>query len=444
MVTIFSFQNGPRAGFAHCRKLAVSLTGETASARVSRNTGNNSNVVRALAALSDEDIAGWYEAYAECVKEKRSSRRGVRFAMDAEMQLASLIADVYTGRYAYAPYEVFAVSHPKPREIFSAEFRDRIVHHWIVSRLRPLVEGKLNGWGDRVHSNRRGHGCLTAVQELDRMMSEVSGGYRTEAWVAKVDIRAFFPSVDRRIAFRMLCNLIRREYGGGDARLLVELIRRVLPLSCGIRCNVRRSAVYDSVPAHKRIAGRADFRGLPIGNLLSQTVACYLMGYALHLADASLGRLGVRYVCYADDVALVGKTTEAVREAKRIVGEVVERVGLAVNRDKSYCQRVSHGVEFLGFSMRPHRMHSSRRQSCMLRGAMRRLAEACASGCNAAVIDRCAASVNSYLGCHAHGANLRARLAAWLEVRGQVPKFYSTEGCRSVRRKKHVNIINTN
>jgi hypothetical protein len=37
----------------------------------------------------------------------------------------------------------FIVSHPVKREIFVADFRDRIVHHWLINKLNPLFEAAL-------------------------------------------------------------------------------------------------------------------------------------------------------------------------------------------------------------------------------------------------------------------------------------------------------------
>jgi hypothetical protein len=34
----------------------------------------------------------------------------------------------------------FVITRPKPREVWAAEFRDRVVHHLLCNRVRPRIE----------------------------------------------------------------------------------------------------------------------------------------------------------------------------------------------------------------------------------------------------------------------------------------------------------------
>ena len=51
-----------------------------------------------------------------------------------------LCKDINNGTYQIGKSIAFIVNHPVKREIFAADFRDRIVHHWLINKLNPLFE----------------------------------------------------------------------------------------------------------------------------------------------------------------------------------------------------------------------------------------------------------------------------------------------------------------
>ena len=68
-------------------------------------------------------------AYFDCRKGKRRSLHALDFEFDLERQLYLLYEDLQSGHYQIGRSIVFVVEQPKIREIWSATFRDRIVHH---------------------------------------------------------------------------------------------------------------------------------------------------------------------------------------------------------------------------------------------------------------------------------------------------------------------------
>jgi hypothetical protein len=60
---------------------------------------------------------------------------------------------------------------PKPREVFAADFRDRIVHHLLVSRVEPVFEPRF------IHDSyacRGGKGVLAASDRLTEFLRRIT------------------------------------------------------------------------------------------------------------------------------------------------------------------------------------------------------------------------------------------------------------------------------
>ena len=73
-----------------------------------------------------------FEAYFDCRKNKRKSANTLAFEVDYECNLVQLWEEINAGQYQIGRSVAFIVDKPVKREIFAADFRDRIVHHLII------------------------------------------------------------------------------------------------------------------------------------------------------------------------------------------------------------------------------------------------------------------------------------------------------------------------
>ena len=80
------------------------------------------------------------QAYYDCRRSKRNSNSALAFEMNLEQNLAELHRDLVTGRYRPGRSICFVVTRPKAREVWAADFRDRIVHHLLYNRIGPRIE----------------------------------------------------------------------------------------------------------------------------------------------------------------------------------------------------------------------------------------------------------------------------------------------------------------
>lgn len=104
-----------------------------------------------------------YEAYLDCRKTKRSSLDALEFELNENQNLYKLWVDLNTMMYQIGPAFGFIVTHPVPREVFAAQYRDRIVHHLLCIRLNKYFEEYVI---DDTYSCRKGKGTLYGVNRL--------------------------------------------------------------------------------------------------------------------------------------------------------------------------------------------------------------------------------------------------------------------------------------
>lgn len=81
-----------------------------------------------------------FQAYFDCRSNKRRTANAMAFEVDYESKLIQLLENINTGNYYPGKSIAFIVNKPVKREIFAADFRDRIVHHLIINKLNPLFE----------------------------------------------------------------------------------------------------------------------------------------------------------------------------------------------------------------------------------------------------------------------------------------------------------------
>ena len=106
------------------------------------NNKYNSNMVRAVAALNDKYVEGWFDALDDCCAKKKTSSQCVMYRLIWHEDLLDLAREVYERTYRPTTSTCFIVTRPKLREVFAANFRDRIVQHWLCLRLEPLFEAR--------------------------------------------------------------------------------------------------------------------------------------------------------------------------------------------------------------------------------------------------------------------------------------------------------------
>jgi len=171
------------------------------------------------------ELADLFEAYADCRTNKRNTMNALAFELDYEQELVTLWQEINAGTYAPGRSIAFIIDRPVKREIFAADFRDRVVHHLLINKLNPLFE-KIFIYDS--YACRKGRGTHFGIQRIDRFIRQCSHNYTKDCAVLKLDIQGFFMAIDKRILWAKLRDLIMHQYHHSDKDIVLALCHKVL------------------------------------------------------------------------------------------------------------------------------------------------------------------------------------------------------------------------
>ena len=361
------------------------------------NAGRARAVRRTEAPLCNVSVEELLQAYHDCRRHKRNTSNALNFEADLERNLMSLYRELFDGTYEPGRSICFVVTYPKPREVWAADFRDRIVHHLIYNRVARRFYA---GFSVDSCACIPARGTIYAVRRLERHLRSATEDHSKRAWVLQMDLANFFVSINKSVLDAQLARRIKDVY----TLYLVRLVLWHDPIeNVYVKSSPGKMAM---VLAHKSLFN-AGGNGLPIGNLTSQ----FFANVYLDDLDQYIKRtLKIRYyVRYVDDLVLVGDSPQALRKvAADLERFAVARLAARFNPAKTHIQRADQGVNFVGYVVRPHARYLRRRTVSAAHRAAREGGDALQQ------------SINSYLGLlrHTNGWRQRQRLGARLRAGG--------------------------
>ena len=324
------------------------------------NNKNNSNVGRAISALGEEEIISWIEASDDCCRNKKTSYQCTMYRVKMEELLLPLALSVKNRTYTPLTSECFVVKYPKLREIFAANFLDRIVQHWIILRIEPLLEELFVRTGDVSFNCRKGYGTLRAVQTFARKLELVTNDWTQDAWIGRFDLKSFFMSIDKERLWTMLEEFIQENYFGDDKETLLWLSEITIKHRPQDNC-IKKGDVtlWDKLPTHKSLF---KMDGMAIGNITSQILANFNLNKVDTIAYQFCKEHKGWYERFVDDIPVVLPTKDDVKDFHKMIKWVLEReLGLTLHPDKVYIQHAKKGIKFVGSVVMPRRIYLSNR-----------------------------------------------------------------------------------
>jgi hypothetical protein len=291
------------------------------------------------------------EAYLGCRRTKRNSAAALTFEVDLERNLRRLYDELADGTYQPGRSRCFVITRPKPREVWAAEFCDRIVHHLLYNKIGPRFERSFI-----VDSCAciKGRGTLYGAERLERKIRSITQNWTRRAFYLKLDLANFFVSVDKHILRELLLEKIREPFW----RWLTDVVLMHDP---------RVDFVYrgdparlDLVPPHKRLLAQPAHLGLPIGNLSSQFFANVLLNVLDQRAKHVLGAR--HYIRYVDDFLFLHESTDYLNGVLAdLTAFLPARLGVHINPRKTILQPIDRGVDFVGQVVKPWRRETRKR-----------------------------------------------------------------------------------
>ena len=305
-------------------------------------------------------LRGLFQAYYDARKNKRSSIHALAFEMDYETKLFELYEEIRDRKYEIGKSICFISFDPVMREIFAADFRDRVVHHFIYNHINPVFEPRFIYDS---YSCRVGKGTSRGIKRLDHFIRSCSSNYTRDCYVLKMDIEGYFMCMDRSLLYQKITETLNRcrDTAGFDMDLMLYLIQKVIFHDPVKHCVIKgKKSDWEGLPESKSLFFAGEGRGLPIGNLTSQLFGNIYLNEFDHFVK---GRLGIRhYGRYVDDMVMVHPDKEYLKGVVPAVREYLEKqLFLRLHPGKTYLQHFSKGVGFLGTVVKPHRIYVKNR-----------------------------------------------------------------------------------
>jgi retron-type reverse transcriptase len=354
-----------------------------------------------------------FNAYYTCRGNKRNTHNALSFEVDYENNLVQLCNDLNNNNYKIGRSIAFIVKKPVIREIFAADFRDRVVHHLIINKLNPLFEKEFicDSYACRV-----GKGTHYGIKRVAGFIKNCSHNYTGDCYIFKLDILGFFMHINRFILFERLEKFIHVKYQEPDKELLIQLCKEIIfnepTQNCTIKGGIKN---WEGLPNNKSLFHSAPGCGLPIGNLTSQVFANFYMNSLDHFIKYDLG---IKYYGrYVDDFVIIHPDKEYLKRLIPLLTSYLSTtLQLTLHPKKQYLQHYTKGVRFLGTVIKPNRIYIGNRTKGNFYMAIQKQNKVVENNIiQLEQLNQFLSSMNSYLGIMKHYKTYRLRMGMLLK-----------------------------
>jgi RNA-directed DNA polymerase len=361
------------------------------------------------------------KAYFDCRKHKRNTTSALLFEQNLEQNLHGLYQELITGKYQPGKSICFVITRPKPREVWAADFRDRIVHHLFYNHISPRFYASFITDSCACIPER---GTLYAAKRLESKIRSATQNWSKPCFYLKCDLANFFVAIDKNILYAQLYKKITEP----EWLWLAELILFHDPrLNYELRGNPSK---LDLVPSHKKLTNHSADNGLPIGNLSSQFFAnVYLNALDQFIKHEIKAKYYIRYV---DDFVILHESAEWLNQALVKINIFLEtKLNAKLNPTKTILQPVDRGVDFVGQVVKPWRRITRKRT---INNAIHRI--------QTIKDDKLFETANSYFGLARQASKShqeQAKIAKAILKRGHCVNYQLTKTFKISDRKKQWN-----
>jgi hypothetical protein len=300
-----------------------------------------------------------FRAYFDTRKNKRKTANALDFEAGYEEKSFKLYDEIINRKYKIGQSICFMVYEPVKREIFAANFRDRIVHHLIFNYINPIFE---HHFIKDSYSCRVGKGTSEGIRRADHFIRSCSENYQKDCWILKLDIQEYFMAMDRSILYKKIESKLKTVKNTDfDVDLMLYLIHEVIFNDPTKNCRIKgKCEDWAGLPKSKSLFFSEKGKGLPIGNLTSQLFGNIYLDELDHFVYE---KIGVKYYGrYVDDMVFVHTDKEFLKVTISKIRDYLKiELGLTLHPKKIYLQYFLKGVNFLGVFIKPYRIYIGRK-----------------------------------------------------------------------------------
>lgn len=269
--------------------------------------------------MNELDVVGFdalYESMLKCKKGVLWKDSVAAFYLRSIERVEKLSKDLQNGTYKASPPKHFMITCPKPREIASIAFRDRVYQRSLNDNVvYPLMT---KGF---IHDNfacQKGKGTDAARERIKEFLRWHYRRFGVSGYVAQFDTHGYYPNMSHAVA--------------------EACFRKYLP-----------DWAYNRVVTILREQYDGD-KGYNPGSQLVQIAGISVLSGLDHYIKE---RLHIHcYLRYMDDLVLIHPDREYLEECKRRITEELSKLDFEVNPKKTRVYPLSDGIMFLGFRFR--------------------------------------------------------------------------------------------
>jgi RNA-directed DNA polymerase len=301
-----------------------------------------------------------FKAYFEARKHKRNKHSQLEFEIHLEENILNLYDEIVAKTYSPGTSICFIIEKPVRREIFAANFKDRIVHHFIFNIVSPLAE---NVFLHDVYSCRKRKGTFFGIKRASAKMQSCTSNFEKKAYLLKLDISGYFMNINKDILFQKVMRLIHKNelHLPIQSNLLEYLVRQNMYHNPTINCKFQsHKSKWAHLPKTKSLFYSSKNCGLPIGNLTSQLYGNLYLNDFDHFIKKELK---IKYYGrYVDDFYLIHTNKKKLAaQIELIKRRLILIEQLVVHPKKIYFQSIYNGFPFLGVYILPYRIYIGKR-----------------------------------------------------------------------------------
>ena len=327
----------------HGCRTSTTATRTTTTSRMSTEPVLSADKNDTMSSHANFSFEALVQAYFDCRKHKRNTPSALAFEQNLERNLIALNEELASGQYKPGKSICFVVTRPKAREVWAADFRDRIVHHLLYNHIAPRF------YASFIKDSCAcipGRGTLYAANRLEHKIRSATQNWSRPCFYLKCDLANFFVSIDKSILQKQLEKRINEPFW-------MQLTNTILWHDPRNNFELRgASELQSKVPPHKQLMNQPENKGLPIGNLSSQFFAnVYLDALDQHAKHQLRAK---HYIRYVDDFLILHESADYLNSVLRDLTEwLPTTLNARLNPSKTILQPVTRGVDFVGQVIRP-------------------------------------------------------------------------------------------
>jgi RNA-directed DNA polymerase len=299
-----------------------------------------------------EDV---FIAYNDCIRNKKSSKDYLEYDLKYwKLDLVKLLEEVNTKTYKVWRSYCFIACKPKIREIFAANFRDRIIHHLLIGEIENYFEKR---FVNNVFSCRKWKWALLGIKTLFRDLQKVD----ETNYYLQLDLKGFFMNIDKDILYFLVKKHLRKK--NFEKYDLLKYLAKEIIYNDPVKGVEKRGkmSLYKLVWKSKSLFWKPKNKWLPIWNLTSQFFANIYLNELDNYIKRDLKT--EYYYRYVDDFILLWTKNELKIKLEKIEFFLNDKLLMKLSENKTKFLPVNYDIDFIWYFIRAKKIILPRKRN---------------------------------------------------------------------------------